>query len=82
MMFGILGVAVVAGQPTSVKAQEYPWCTQGETLQCWYMTREQCEQAVDYHGFCVANSNAAASNNEVPLARLRRPIQGPHYRRR
>jgi hypothetical protein len=51
-------------------------------LQCWYMTREQCEQAVDYHGFCVANSNAATSNNEASQARLRRPIQGPHYRRR
>jgi hypothetical protein len=80
--FGILGVAVVAGQPTSVTAQEYPWCTQGENLQCWNMTREQCEQAVDYHGFCVANSNAPTSNNEALQPRLRRPIQGSHYRRR
>jgi hypothetical protein len=22
---------------------------------CWYMTQEQCEQAVNYHGFCVTN---------------------------
>jgi hypothetical protein len=42
--FGILGV--IADQLTSVAAEEsYPCCTQGETLQCWYMTREQCEQA-------------------------------------
>jgi hypothetical protein len=81
MTFGILGVAVVAGQPAPVTAKEYPWCTQGDTLQCWYMTREQCEEAVDYHGFCVANSNVPTLNNEAPQPRLRRPIQGSHYRR-
>ena len=78
--FGILGLA---GQSTSVTAEEsYPWCTQGETLQCYYMTREQCEEAVDYHGFCVANSNVPTLNNEGPQPRLVRPIQSPHYRRR
>jgi hypothetical protein len=78
--FGILGVTVVAGQPTSVTAQDYPWCTQGSILRCYYMTREQCEEAVDYHGFCVANSNATISNNEALQPRLRRPLQGSHYR--
>ena len=58
MTFGILSVAVVAEQPTSVTAEEYPRCSQGSILRCYYMTREQCEEAVDYHGFCVANSNA------------------------
>jgi hypothetical protein len=83
MTFGILGVAVVVGQPVSVTAEEsYPWCTQGDTLQCYYMTREQCEEAVDYHGFCVANSNVPTLNNEGPQPRLVRPIQSPHYRRR
>jgi hypothetical protein len=54
----VLGGALI-GQPTSVIAEvSYPWCTQGETLQCYYMTREQCEQTVDYHGFCVANPAA------------------------
>jgi hypothetical protein len=70
---GILGVAEVAGQPTSVTAeQSYPWCAQGDTLQCYYMTREQCEEAVDYHGFCVANSNVPTLNNEAPQRPLRR----------
>jgi hypothetical protein len=72
--FGILGLAFVAGQPTSVTAeQSYPWCAQGDnTLHCYYTTREQCEAAVDYHGFCVANSNMPAPNNEAPQPRLRR----------
>jgi hypothetical protein len=41
-------------------------------LQCYYMTREQCEEAVDYHGFCVANSNVPTLNNEAPQRPLRR----------
>jgi hypothetical protein len=55
MTLGILGLAFVAGQPTSATAQQsYPWCAQGDNiLHCYYMTREQCEAAVDYHGFCV-----------------------------
>jgi hypothetical protein len=71
--FGIFGVALVAGQPTSLTAEvSYPWCTQGDTLQCYYMTREQCEEAVDYHGFCVANPNVSTLNNEAPQRPLRR----------
>jgi hypothetical protein len=73
MTSGILGVAVVVGQPASVTAEEsYPWCTQGDTLQCYYMTREQCEEAVDYRGFCVANSNVPTPNNKAPQRPLRR----------
>jgi hypothetical protein len=67
--FGILSVAVVAGQPTSVTAEEYPWCSQGSILRCYYMTREQCEEAVGYHGFGVANSSAPTTNNEALLPR-------------
>ena len=37
----------------------YPWCTQGSLLHCYYMTREQCEQTVDYHGFCVRNPDVS-----------------------
>jgi hypothetical protein len=33
----------------------YPWCVQGSNLHCYYMNREQCEETVDYHGFCVPN---------------------------
>jgi len=30
----------------------------GETLQCYYATRDQCELTVNYRGFCVANPYA------------------------
>jgi hypothetical protein len=71
--FGVLAVALVAGQPTSATAQSYPWCAQGDNiLHCYYMTREQCEAAVNYHGFCVANSSAPTPNNEAPQRPLRR----------
>jgi hypothetical protein len=80
--FGILGVALATGQPTSGTAEEsYPWCTQGSILRCYYMTREQCEEAVDYHGFCVANPNVPTLNNEAvqrsysPLTRGRRLLR-------
>jgi hypothetical protein len=71
--FGVLAVALVAGQPTSVRAeQSYPWCAQGDnTVHWYYVTREQCEQAVDYHGFCVANSNVPTPNDEAPQQRIR-----------
>jgi hypothetical protein len=39
----------------TAEAQTYPWCTQRENLQCYYMNRGQCEETVDYHGFCVPN---------------------------
>ena len=81
-MFGAIGIILAASKPTSALAEElYPWCIQSDTLHCYYMTREQCEEAVDYRGFCVANSNAPTSNNEAQ-PRLRRPLQGSHYRRR
>jgi hypothetical protein len=71
--FGVLAVALVAGQPTSVTAQSYPWCAQGDNiLHCYYVTREQCEAAVNNHGFCVANSNVPTLNNEAPQRPLRR----------
>jgi len=71
--FGVLAVVLVAGQSTSVTAQSYPWCAQGDnTLQCYYMTREQCEEAVNHQGFCVANSNVPTPNNEAPQRRLQR----------
>ena len=68
-----VGFAFVVGQPTSVTAeQSYPWCAQGDNiLHCYYMTREQCEAAVNNHGFCVANSDVTL-NNEAPQPRLRR----------
>jgi hypothetical protein len=77
MTFGILGLAFIAGEPTSVTAeQSYPWCAQGDnTLHCYYTTREQCEAAVNYHGFCVGNSNVPTQNSEAPQRPLRRRRQ-------
>jgi hypothetical protein len=62
---GISAAALGAGQSTPAVAQavSYPWCTQGEVLHCYYSTREQCEEEVDYHGFCVANPDYSPSNN-------------------
>ena len=74
--FSQSGDAFVVGQPTSVTAeQSYPWCAQGDNiLHCYYMTREQCEAAVNDQGFCVANSNVPILNNEAPQPRLRNMI--------
>jgi hypothetical protein len=65
------GLAFVAGQPTSATAHSYPWCAQGDNiLHCYYMTREQCEAAVNYRGFCVVNSSAPTPNNEARDSRI------------
>jgi hypothetical protein len=59
--FWILGLMLVVGQVTPATAEEsYPWCVQGGSLHCYYLNREQCEQTVDYHGFCVANPDYGA----------------------
>jgi hypothetical protein len=59
--------ATLAGEwPTAGTAEEsFGWCTQGSLLHCYYMTREQCEMTVDYHGFCVPNPNASPQKNEA-----------------
>jgi hypothetical protein len=57
----ILSGAFVAASRMSGEAEDsYPWCVQGETLQCYYATREQCELTVNCHGFCVANPFAVS----------------------
>ena len=66
IVFGLFGAAFVAGAPTPGAAEEsYPWCVQGSVLRCYYMTREQCEMTVDYHGFCVANPEVSSRSNEA-----------------
>jgi len=56
MTFAAVSVTFAASQSLPSTADPpYPWCTQGDLLRCYYMTWEQCEQTVDYHGFCVAN---------------------------
>jgi hypothetical protein len=48
-----------ADRPTPAAAQQlllpYPWCSVGERMHCDFMTRAQCEESVDYHGFCQPN---------------------------
>ena len=62
----VFGAALTGGDPTPGMAEEsYSWCTQGGLLHCYYMTREQCEQTVDYHGFCVPNPDVAPRTNEA-----------------
>lgn len=66
MAFAIFGVAFIAGALTPVAAEEsYPWCVQADVLHCYYMTREQCEMTVDYHGFCVTNPEMPSQSNEA-----------------
>jgi Protein of unknown function (DUF3551) len=65
MAAGILSVALMTSQPAPA-ATSYPWCVSGEELHCYYVTREQCEEAVDYHGFCEMNPDNAASNSAEP----------------
>jgi Protein of unknown function (DUF3551) len=66
MAFGILGAESVAGTATPSAAEEsYPWCVQGSVLHCYYMTREQCEMTVDYHGFCVANPDVLSQSDDT-----------------
>lgn len=72
-----IGATFILAQPTSVAAEEfYPWCTQGEVLQCYYATREQCELTVDYRGFCVANPEMPPSPTRN-FARRSRSVQRP-----
>jgi hypothetical protein len=50
-------ISLGAAAPAAAESPSYPWCVQASIYRCWYMTREQCEEAVDYHGFCVTDPN-------------------------
>ncbi len=67
MFFAVLGAANVA--PVMADELSYPWCTQGNTLHCYYANRQQCEETVDYHGFCVANPDSAIRENSMAAHR-------------
>jgi hypothetical protein len=63
MTLGLFGIAL-AGQPAAAQTTAaYPWCTVGEEVHCYYMTRQQCEETVDYHGFCEQNPDMPAQKN-------------------
>lgn len=53
LTIAILSAFKVGG--LTARAETYPWCTQGDALHCYYMNHQQCEESVDYHGFCVTN---------------------------
>jgi hypothetical protein len=70
MVLAVLGAALMATLQRPAKAEEsFPWCVQGETLQCYYATRDQCELTVNYHGFCIANPNPPASHQQRSYTR-------------
>jgi hypothetical protein len=56
MIAGGLLAALTGVQPAPAIADVwYPWCLHGETSQCYYTSREQCEQSADYRGICYPN---------------------------
>jgi hypothetical protein len=62
----IFATGVIAGKTTPATADlSYPWCAQGDTLHCYFTTREQCELTEDYRGFCVANPDAQPQTNRA-----------------
>jgi hypothetical protein len=66
MAAGILSAGLIVSLPAPAQAKSYPWCARYENLQCYYITREQCEETVDYHGFCEMNPDYQASNSAAP----------------
>jgi hypothetical protein len=73
--FGIFGGALTLNQPTPASAQQlllpYPWCSVGERLHCDFTTREQCEESVDYHGFCQPNPEMPQNGQGSSRSRAR-----------
>jgi Protein of unknown function (DUF3551) len=57
------GAALICAQPATAQAVSYSWCTEGGEIHCYYSTRQQCEETVDYHGFCIANPDYSAEGN-------------------
>jgi hypothetical protein len=47
-ILGVLTLSIIAAfgvaSPAVAESPSYPWRVQGETYQCWYMTREQWRQ--------------------------------------
>jgi hypothetical protein len=64
---GMGSAALIGEQATPAAAQDvsYPWCTQGGALHCYYMNRQQCEETVDYHGFCATNPDYHPQNDNA-----------------
>ena len=68
LTFAVFGAAIALGTagPAAAESPSYPWCSMGGSIfRCWYMTREQCEEAVHYHGFCVTDPNVPRRAGEI-----------------
>jgi hypothetical protein len=67
MIAGLLA-ALTAAQPAPAMAEEvsYPWCLHGETLQCYYTNRSQCEESADYRGICMLNPFSQQNRRDQP----------------
>jgi len=64
----LYSVSVFLSAPAAraiAESPSYPWCAQGSVIRCRYMTREQCEEAVNYHGFCVTDPNVPRRYGET-----------------
>ena len=63
-VLAVLGAAFMASVQWPASAEEsYPWCVQGETLQCYYATRDQCELKEKNHAFSDENPKALPQTN-------------------
>jgi hypothetical protein len=68
LTFAMFGAAMAIGTaaPAAAESPSYPWCAQGGSIiRCWYMTREQCEETVNHHGFCVTDPNVPRREGEI-----------------
>jgi hypothetical protein len=67
LIVGAFITGLNGGRPAPALADgvSYPWCTQKEELRCYYNTRGQCEEEVDYHGFCVNNPDYRPPNKRT-----------------
>jgi hypothetical protein len=73
----IFAVGLIGGMPIAATADvSYPWCSQGDTLRCNYSTHAQCEETVDYRGFCVANPEFQTQTSEAVRSSLTLACRG------
>jgi hypothetical protein len=65
MAGAIVAFAALPG-PAAAQAQAYPWCTEGNAIHCYYMNLQQCEETVDFHGFCIRNPAYQGQSDRAP----------------
>jgi hypothetical protein len=59
------GVVLWAAQPAAAVAKDdlpYPWCALKGDPECTFMTFQQCEESVDWHGVCESYPNLPPPN--------------------